>query len=154
MQYYQTNANKIKYFIFWWWTQKTLLRFSQVRMLNVLNYNHIHYMHFIFNVSLESVSLCHPLSNMERKQPLRVIFLSFKCIGSYETDQPASEMSSIEENKIYLFLRSHRNTYFTSHRYDLGRAEEPLSREFFCILYYFFPLQTTHYYPYFALTSP
>lgn len=126
---------KIEYYIFYfcWQTLKTILRLSRVRILNVLIYNPISYTNLIFfNVSLEPVSLCHLRPNTEVKQLLRGLFLSSKCIGSYVADQPACKMSSVEENKTYLFfLRSHRNTYFTFHRYDLGRAEEPIYPEHF-----------------------
>lgn len=65
-------------------------------------------------------------------------------------DQSACEMSSAEKNKAYLFFfllffsssRSHRNIYFTSLRYDLGRAEEPLFRAFFSVSYLFFFLSS------------
>lgn len=88
-----------------------------------------------------------------RTQVAKVIYIYIRrpIALAVTADQSAREMSFAGKINAYLFflaaffplllfLRSRRNIYFTSHRYDLGRAEEPLYSRSFSPSLVLFPL--------------
>lgn len=98
-------------------------------------------MNFIFDASLETVPHAPPPGTWRENNPCEFYFFRPNALAlTQPTNQPAKCHPWRKIQHTFFSLRSHRNTHFTSHRYDLGLAEEPLSRAFFSVLYLFFSI--------------